>query len=220
MLFGYAEVINRNKHLNVSYQLNYREKTESCINRRLSAGKIRNDRSSGTFADRLRDAANIFIAISYFSYPRRKRYRVNALNNAARHIAVSSRCKIAVRGHIVGCAAGERPDVSVAAVKNDLFAERGNTLNLKRAAVRRHIKVEVEQEEECQVAGIKSFVKGNLFNADVCFKYLCRTQAYTYSLFNKALNVLGEETPQILKAVTIATPNTLYTAKHPCIQAG
>lgn len=51
LLFGDAEIIHRNEHLNVSDNLNYCEKSEGNVNGGSAAGKLCDDRRTYAVAD-------------------------------------------------------------------------------------------------------------------------------------------------------------------------
>ena len=105
--------------------------------------------------------------------------------------------------------------VAVRAVKNHLFAEGGDALDIGGAGVGCEIKIKVEQEKECEVAGIKALVEAYRLNIDVNLKYLCRTQSDAQSLLYLTLNVRRKEASQILKTVAVAA-GVIYS---PCINA-
>ena len=120
----------------------------------------------------LRNTANVLVAIVNLANSRRKRNRVNRLNNAFRHICASARACVAVA--VLAVAAGEYLYVAVAAEEYNLFRVRGYTADILRAGMGSGVNVEVKQEEESKIAGIKALVEVYRLNVNENIKYLCR----------------------------------------------
>ena len=85
-LFGYTEIIYRDKHLYIAHQLNYCEKPEGYKNCRLTAFLLGYNSSANAFAYAVGNTAYVFIAISDFADMCRKRNGVNRLNHAFRTV--------------------------------------------------------------------------------------------------------------------------------------
>ena len=96
LLFGYAEIVYRNQHLNISYELNYREKPQGGINGRRAVLQLGDRIAAEHLAYAFRNAADILLAIVNFADSRRKRNRIDRLNHAFRHIRASARACVAV----------------------------------------------------------------------------------------------------------------------------
>ena len=79
--FGNAKIINRNKHLHIADKLNYCKESQGDKNSGLTAMLFGYNVAAYTFANTIRNTADIVITIAYFAYACRERDRVNRLHN-------------------------------------------------------------------------------------------------------------------------------------------
>ena len=86
MLFGYAKIVNGDKHLHIADKLYYCEKTdcdEDCGGAVLEFGY---NITADCFAYTFGDTANAIVTVAYFAKTSRKRYGVNSAYNTFGHI--------------------------------------------------------------------------------------------------------------------------------------
>ena len=84
LLFGNAKIINGNKHLNISNELNDAEKTKCNKNGGGAALTFGANLTAKALANAGRNAAAALVAVADFADSCRKGNGVNALNNATR----------------------------------------------------------------------------------------------------------------------------------------
>lgn len=202
LLFGYAEIVNRNKHLNVSDKLNDSKQAESYINRRTAVLQIGHNIAAYAVAYAFRYTAHIFVAVAYLADARGQRNRVDRLNNAFRHVGASAGMSVAVV--IIVHGVREYPYIAVTAEKYYLFAERRYAFYALRAGMGSGEDVEFQEEEEGKVAGKKALVEIDRLNVYENIKYLGRAQANAGRTVYNRLIFRQEEAAQILETVTIA----------------
>lgn len=191
LLFGYAEIVNGNQHLNVSDKLHDSKQTECYINRRTAVLQIGHNVAAYAVAYAFRYTAHIFIAVAYLAYARSQRNRVDRLNNAFRHIGASACMGVAM--FVIMHGVREYSYIAVAAKQNYLFAERRYALYALRAGMGRGEDVELQEEEEGKVAGKKALVEVDRLNVYENIKYLGRTQTNAGSTVYDRLILRQEE---------------------------
>ena len=172
---GYAEIISRNEHLNLSFQLYDGEKTESNQKAAASDGKqISADHAGNGSRKSDRSRGAIFIFLDQAAVEHDGGYD---LDDGSRAVGSEN---VAVEGRL----GTEYFYVPFASVKNYFFGEKGDASDAVGGRDRGVVRGKIDQEIECHVYGIKSAVKGNGFYFQKHVKYLDAFGFYGHSPVN------------------------------------
>ena len=96
LFFGHTKIVNRDKHLNITNELYYREKTDGSIYGGCSVLEIAYNITANCFAYAVRYTANTFVTVADFTYASRQGDRVNCAYNTFGHIVADFGMTVAV----------------------------------------------------------------------------------------------------------------------------
>ena len=196
--FRDAEVVCRNQHLDIAYNLHDGEQADGGIyNARFCAGvELTTVPAADTFGD---PAADVRMAGTVA--------QAGGETNRFRNLYGSFRQNLAYGGLLIEIiqlvVRAEHLDIAFTAVKDHLFVEYGYSVDGDRACCRRTEYIEAYVEEEGHIDGIEPFIERNRLQIQIDCDNLDVFHADVRGIINDSLFGRGEINPQILQAVLI-----------------
>ena len=205
-LTGYAEVVCRNEHLNVSFKLNDCENTErngNCLVVMAAEkvlGEFLGKRSFNAFRQRYVGIAEGAAAVARAAELCVKGDRLGNLYLCT-WICVCGNKLVVVRI----CGVFRRIDLNctVAAVEYAFLRERRKTVYCNRRKAACRISLNGNLEEKCNVNRVAALVKRHFFNVDKTVDYACASQFYIYAVVYYVLRLVGKINSEVGKAILV-----------------